>query len=404
MKLLWILPYLPLPATSGGKTRQWHLIKTLSARGYKITLLVQSKHPVTPETKAAIEEVVDQLFIIPRRSLKHPVTILACLLSPWPMLTTINGLSPALVKKFSELLTEPWDLIQLEHSYTAQPYLSLMKEKGAEFIITEHNLESSLGGATYNRFPRWMMPFVRFDQWRARRWEKHVFDQASKIIAVTEDDGKAIARLTDTPLNIVVNGVDTEAFAAVSQCSESQRTLFVGNYEYPPNVEAVEWLLNEIAPIVWERHPRARFAIAGHAMPLSWHQRWTDERIEWHGFVEKLQTLQAQCSAFIAPIRQGGGSKLKVLEALAASLPLASTAQGVSGLTLQNGRDYLGSETSAGLAAALIEILDNPQKALSLSQAGQLYVRQNHDWQTAADELEQAYHSVIPLKETHACA
>lgn len=180
--------------------------------------------------------------------------------------------------------------------------------------------------------------------------------------------------------------------------------LFVGNYEYPPNVAAVEWLLNDIAPLVWRQQPEARFSIAGYALPADWPVRWPDPRIEWRGFVADLQQLQRQCAAFIAPLRDGGGSKLKVLEALAAALPLVSTTQGVSGLDLEPGTSFLGGETPAALAHSLLQVLTHPQQAAVLGQAGRAYVRQYHDWQVVADQLEHAYLSLQTPKECSPCA
>ena len=107
---------------------------------------------------------------------------------------------------------------------------------------------------------------------------------------------------------------------------------------------------------------------------------------------------------FLAPLRQGGGSKLKVLEALAAGLPLVSTAQGVSGLSLTDGDDYLAGEQTAALASQLAELLDNPAKAQHLARNGRAYVQRSHDWQAAAQQLQQVYHQLQPSESNAACA
>jgi glycosyltransferase involved in cell wall biosynthesis len=391
MRILWILPYLPWPTSSGGKTRQYHLLRTMAARGHRITLLVQSKEPLGSEAQTALAPLLDELIVLPRRPLRHPLTLAAACVGPWPLLTCINGLAPALAARFEQLLEHDWDVIQIEHSYGFQPFEQSLRRHRRPFLLTEHNLESSLGGATYSRFPAWAKPFVIYDQWRGRRWERRVFDAAAGVVAVTEADATAMRELTATPVTVVVNGVDTRGFAAVQCDATSQRILFVGNYEYPPNVDALTWALEEILPLLWQRHPQARFAVAGYAMPTEWAQRWPDERIEWHGFVADLGVLQARSSLFFAPLRQGGGSKLKVLEALAAGLPLVSTSQGVSGLTLRDGVDCRIGETAAELATALAELIEAPQAACELGELGRHYVQREHDWQTAANQLETAY-------------
>jgi glycosyltransferase involved in cell wall biosynthesis len=388
--------------TSGGKTRQYHLLRSLAERGHRITLLVQSKTPLDPASRDVLEPMLERLIVVPRRSLKHPMTMLAALFAPWPLLTTVNGLAPALRARFAQLVDEPWDVIQVEHSYSFQPFERILRERGQRFVLTEHNLESSLGAATYDRFPSWSKPFVRFDQWRARRWEKQVFGQAARVVAVTAEDAQEMRALTSRPVDVVVNGVDTREFAAVQAEPSGQRILFVGNYEYAPNRDAVQWALDEIFPLLWQRCPQARFAVAGFALPAEWAQRWPDPRIEWVGFVPRLTELQARSALFLAPLRHGGGSKLKVLEALAAGLPLVATAQGVSGLPLHDSRDYCAGETPEALAAALAQLLGDPEYARQLAVNGRAYVCDHHDWQIAAAQLERVYQQ-LPSKDASVC-
>src|SRR3990167_7262361 len=142
----------------------------------------------------------------------------------------------------------------------------------------------------------------------------------------------------------------------------------------------------------------ARFAVAGYALPADWAQRWPDPRIEWLGFVPALTELQGRCALFLAPLRHGGGSKLKVLEALAAGLPLISTAQGASGLQLKDRHDYLRGETPAALAQALTELLNAPQFAAQLAANGRHYACKHHDWQAVAGQLEAVYRQ-LPHKD-----
>jgi glycosyltransferase involved in cell wall biosynthesis len=391
VRILWVLPYLPWPTTSGGKTRQYHLLRSLATKGHRITLLAQSKTPLDAEARDALEPMLERLIVLPRRPVRHPLTLLYALLAPWPLLATVNGASRALRQQLEQLLDSPWDIVQIEHSYAFQPCAGALAKRRQPFVLTEHNLESSLGTATYARLPAWLAPFAHYDQWRARLWERKVFSLARRVIAVTPDDAVAMKRLTTTPVDVVVNGVDTQAFSDVQADSPSSRVLFVGNYEYAPNVDAIQWALDEIFPLVWRQCPLARFVVAGYAMPAHWAQRWPDERIEWLGFVPDLPKLQARCALFFAPLRHGGGSKLKVLEALAGGLPLVTTAQGASGLGLRSEEDYLVGENPEQLAAALTRLLQQPDFAARLATNGRNHVRTHHDWQTVAAQIETVY-------------
>lgn len=404
MRILWILPYLPWPTTSGGKTRQYHLIRSLAQAGHRITLLVQSKTLADEQTREALEPLLEQLIVLPRRPLRSPLTLISTLLAPYPLLASINGLNGRLRNTFHELLNESWDVIQIEHSYSFQPYEHELRNADAPFIITEHNVESALGAATYDRLPNWLWPFIRFDQWRYRRWEKRVMSQAARVIAVTENDAQILEPLSGRPTTVVVNGVDCAHYANVKPDVNADRLLFIGNYEYAPNVDAIEWALNEILPRLWQRCPQTRFAICGYALPAAWAQRWSDPRIEWHGFVADLRTLQCQASIFFAPLRQGGGSKLKVLEAMAAGLPVVTTYQGVSGLTVQPHKEYALGEDAGSLAETLAELLLDPKQATTMGLAGRAYVTAQHDWAVAAKQLENVYAQLTTSEVPTTCA
>lgn len=406
LRILWILPYSPWPTTSGGKTRQYQMLRSLAARGHRITLLMQTKQPIDATERAVLEPLLERLIELPRRPLRSLRTLVAALLSPTPLLASINGLNPELETTFDSLLADHWDIVQIEHSYTFQPYEAALRRHSQAFVLTEHNVESALGAATYDRLPRWALFFVRFDQWRYRRWERRVLSQASRLVAVTKTDATTLSQIAGQPVAVVVNGVDCDYFAAVRPSAASQRILFLGNYEYAPNLDAVEWALTEILPTLWKRHPEARFCVCGYALPASWAKRWPDPRIEWRGFVSDLPALQAECSVFLAPLRHGGGSKLKVLEAMAAGLPLVSTPQGVSGLAVEAGTHYLCGDDAQNLAEGIAQLLDLPATGTRIAEHGRTYVREMHDWSVAASQLEAVYADLLdrPSKEATACA
>lgn len=392
------MPYLPWPVTSGGKSRQYHLLKALEKRGHHVTLLVQSKSEATPEALAKLGGLTDRVIVLRRRPLKHPVSILWTLLGPQPLLAAVNGHAPELTRAVQNLLVEHWDIVQIEHSYSCQPYLKALRRSGQGFVLTEHNIESSLCDATYDKLPRWFHPLAAWDRKRYLRWERRVFGLAEHVIAVTDADAQVIAQATESPVGVVINGVDAAAFAEVVPDPSARRILFVGNYEYAPNIAAVEWTVSTIMPMVWERYPDARFAVCGYALPARWQSQFPDQRIEWHGFVKDLLEIQARSTLFLGPLRDGGGSKLKVLEAMAASLPLVSTLEGVSGLSVQQGSEALIGETAGELARHVVTLLGDPGLARRIGNSGRMYAARRHDWSVAASELENIYRQLLAAR------
>lgn len=396
LRILWTLPYLPWPVTSGGKARQYHLIREMAARGHRITLLVQSKTPADEATRRVLGALCHELIVLPRRPLKHPLTLWRAATSGLPLLTSVNGHAPALSARFEQLLSaQRWDIVQVEHSYGFEPFAGALRRHRQPFVLTEHNVESELGAATYGKWPGWARGLAALDQRRARRWERQVLSQATAIIAVTQADAQQLQAIGGRPTHVVSNGVDTRAFAGVQPDAQARRVLFLGNYEYAPNVDAVEWALSDIAPRVWSEAPDVRFCICGHGMPASWAQRFADPRIEWRGYVPDLAEVQRHSAVFMAPLRAGGGSKLKVLEAMAAGLAVVSTREGLSGLPVQHGVQALAADDAPAFAQALTQLLSAPTQARALGEAARQMVRDTFDWATAAEQLEQVYASVL---------
>lgn len=396
MRVLWTLPYLPWPITSGGKSRQYHLLRAMAERGHDITLLVQSKTPADDAVRQALAPWVRELIVLPRRSLRHPRTLWRAAASPMPLLAAVNGDAPALTRRFEALLDrQPWDVVQIEHSYGFEPFAAPLARRRQPFVLTEHNVESRLGAATYGKWPRWARPAARYDQWRAERWERRVLAQAARIVAVTDSDAAALQTISGgRPASVVPNGVDTRAHAGVVPAHASGTLLFVGNFEYAPNGDALAWLLDDILPRVWQRRPEVRLIVAGYALPAAWRARWPDPRIDWRGYVDHLPSVQAEAAAFVAPLRFGGGSKLKVLEAMAAALPVVSTPEGLSGLGVRPGEHAWSADSAPALAEAVLEVLADPDRAKAVGEAGRQWVVERFDWSASARALEAVYREV----------
>ncbi|MDD0976837.1 glycosyltransferase family 4 protein [Pseudomonas fontis] len=391
MRVLWTLPYLPWPTTSGNKTRQFHLLRSLAERGHRITLLVQSRVPLSEAARVALEPLVERLIVLPRRPLHSPLNLLAACCFSYPMRASTNGLAPRLRHRFEALLEEPWDVIQIEHSYSFQPFERALQSRGLPFMVSEHNIEWATGAACQDRLPLWLRPFNSFDRWRYRRWEARVLQQANEVVAVSPHDAEQISQLTGRPTALAVNGVDCAHYQHISPCPHSQRLLFVGNFEYGANVEAIEWALEEILPQIWQNNPAVRLAVVGNALPGHWKLRWNDPRIEWVGYLPDLRELQRHSALFFAPLRHGGGCKIKLLEAMAAGLPVVTTRQGASGLGVRNGEHYLGCDDSDSLALTITQLLNQPWRMRQLSEAARQFVSEKHDWSVAAQQLEGIY-------------
>lgn len=397
LKILWCLPHLPWPLVGGNKVRQFHLLRGLAEHGHRVTLLVQGKVLPDEETRARLTPLLDRLIVLERRPRKHPLTLAAALLAPYPVIVSVNGLSRRLRRTMAGLLQEQWDVVQVDHSYALQPVLGVLCDSQQPFALCEHNVESSLTGSTqyHPRIPAALVRQLRrYDGWRYRSWERRVLRAPARLIAVTPHDAERLTAISGRGVDVVANGVDARSLSTVHPDFASRRMLFVGNYEYAPNAAAVERIVTDILPLIWRRIPAVRFAVCGHGIPQTWRRRWQDPRIEWCGFVPDLSSEQRRSALLIAPLSEGGGSKLKVLESMAAGLPVVCTREGVSGLQVQDGREYREGCTAAELAASAMELLENEPLAHRMGEAGRAYVSLHHDWLSLVDQLVKIYRAL----------
>jgi glycosyltransferase involved in cell wall biosynthesis len=130
-------------------------------------------------------------------------------------------------------------------------------------------------------------------------------------------------------------------------------------------------------------------------MPPTWRARWPDPRLEFAGFAGSIAQVHAASTVFVAPLRAGGGSKLKVLEAMASGMPVVSTQQGLTGLNVLDGVHALHGETATELAAALVCCLREPVMATALGERARQLVAREHDWNAIGDELERIYRTYL---------
>jgi glycosyltransferase involved in cell wall biosynthesis len=219
-------------------------------------------------------------------------------------------------------------------------------------------------------------------------------------VAVAAPDRPRFTNMGARATALVVNAIDAGAYAGVAPDRKQRVALFLGNYEYSPNTDAVAWLCDEILPHAWRQEPDLRLAIHGHAMPDNWRKRWPDPRIMFGGYAQNIPALHGRASMFVAPLRFGGGSKLKVMEAMASSLPVVATPEAVTGLDVAEGDGFICGRNAEQLAAGMVRCLREPDAAAAIGVRARAHVASHHDWAVAARQLEQTWHGVLRQSES----
>jgi glycosyltransferase involved in cell wall biosynthesis len=227
--------------------------------------------------------------------------------------------------------------------------------------------------------------------WRLRRFEQALARHADAVIAVSPEEAAIVRALAPTTRVVVApNGVDADA---VAPSPPGDAALFVGLLSYAPNRDAMTWFAREVAPrlgtdspevLVAGREPGPELEALAGVVP----------RLRLLGFVPDLAPLYARAGVFVNPMRGGGGTRLKVLEAMAAGKAVISTSIGAEGLALTPGRDVIVADTAAEFAAAVRSLLANRAQAARLGQAARALVEARYRWELCAAPIEDLYASL----------
>jgi sugar transferase (PEP-CTERM/EpsH1 system associated) len=403
MRILVLAPYPPYPPHSGGALRIFHLLRALAER-HTVTLLSFAPDQSAAQALAPLQTLVRLHVVIgpPHRSLLRRA--LTTLFSAQPDMALRNA-SMAYTTALHKLLTsERFDVV-LAESIEMAPYLLQARKAGLCTILDEFNAEyllqrrAALTDLRRLPTPKTLISGVySLIQWlKLAAFERHILQVVDRVIVVSAEDELALRRLgPHASLHIVPNGVDCTYFAPPTKAPPLTNDLvFVGTLDYRPNVDAVLWFVDKVFPLIKQMHPALRLRLIGrrpHPNVLALHD---DRHIVVTGEVADTRPMLAEAAAVVIPMRIGGGSRLKLLEALAMAKPIVSTSFGAEGIPgLRDGEHLLLADTPATFAHAVSRLITDRAFAQQLGQAGHTFVCASYDWTCIAPRLEAAINPV----------
>lgn len=313
--------------------------------------------------------------VVPSRGARRLAAYASGLLAGVPD-ALARGISPELAAAAGRLAAEPGRGRVIADGPTAAAALARLSRR-REVIYNAHNLESGfrheLGDGMGS--PR-----------RLRSFERGLLARAAESWMVSDADVAAARELCPRArLRYVPNVVDVAAIEPVEPDASARRVLFVGSFSYPPNVLALRFLLDEVLPRVWSELPDAELALVGGGLQ---EEPSHDPRVRALGFVEDLRAVYAGASCAAVPLLVGGGSPLKLIEALAYGLPVIATPRAAAGLRLSDGIDCLIAEGAADYAHALVRVLRDG--AGEVGRAGRRLAQEQYSVQALARLLAPA--------------
>ena len=392
MKVLMLTPYLPFPPFSGGQTRSYNLIKNLSKK-HEITLFSLIKDD---EEKKNIKELEKYCKVRVFKRSKTPWTlrnILKTGFGLYPFLVIRNLVPEEREAVAQELSRQKYDLIHAETFYV-MPHIPatsipiLMVEQTIEYSVYKHFVE--------DQAPFFIRPLLWIDVLKLKYWETKIWKRADKVVAMSDSDRKSMISLVpNLKIDIVPNGIDVEYFSKEKlEVKGRPKVLYVGNFKWLQNVEAAQVLLREVFPKILKKVPDAKLWIVGQYIPDEIKAK-AGKDIQITEAIPDMRDAYLNSSVLVTPIKGPGGTRLKILEAMASALPVVTTSVGAEGLNVVNGKHALISDNMDRLAELAAEVIRDKKMAKKLGDSAREFVIENYRWQISADRLDNIYKEAV---------
>lgn len=389
MRVLMLTPYLPYPLLTGGQTRSYNLIKRLSSLGHKITLFCLVKSNDERKYVRELEKFCKEVKVFNRPEQPWTLTnILRTGFSYYPFLVVRNwakGERPVVEKK---LKNEQFDLIHAETFYV-MPHIPqtnipiLLVEQTIEYLVYKHFADEFIIPA--------VKQLLYIDVWKMKHWELKYWQRAKKVVAMSEEDKKSmLSQLPKLNVDIVPNGVDSVFFAKkIESRLKIPIILYLGNFTWLQNREAVNILVGKVWPQIKGRIPTSRLWIIGkNAKEFFLKLESEDIRVDE---VVDVREVYQQSSVLVAPIYGGGGTRYKNLEAFASGLPVVTTSIGIRGTKAKDGKEVIIRNNPESIASAVINLLNSKKLYQEIVSNAKKMVAEIYDWDPIAQKLNQIY-------------
>ena len=395
----------PYPVNSGKRIRTLNLVKRL-AQTHDVRYIAH-QNADDSELAEAIKHFAKigiKTTQIPRKiqvksGFQFYAKLGANLLSPLPY--SVSSHTSQAMRREVERLDASGEIDLWHCEWT--PYAELFRGLNTKpLVIAAHNVESLIWQryteSEANPIKRWYIK----RQWRKfETFERWAFARATRTIMVSEPDAiLARNRFGADNLDVVENGVDVQKYQSLLQERNPKEMIFLGSLDWRPNLDGLSVFLETVMPELAKRKPDLIFSIIGRKPPEWLIQRAeSDPQIHLHADVPEVLPYLSRAGLMVVPLRVGGGSRLKIIEAAANGLPVVSTRVGAEGLEFQPAKDYFASESIETLAEPILKALDEPQLALQTAQHAKQLAEQQYDWDTLAQRQAASWEMAVGAQE-----
>ncbi|MDP9169776.1 MAG: glycosyltransferase [Acidobacteriota bacterium] len=396
MRILYFSPRDCWPLTTGARLRDYHLARQLALRA-DVTYIGFASDPLQrriARTRVGADGEIDQITV-PRGQAYSAGNILRGVLGPLPV-PVLNYTTAAMAGELTRLLNSAsWDLVQMEgvhlHSYIPAIRGAASRPR---LVCDWHNIESELMGR-YSGNHATPLPKRLYGQ-RTAMLLRHLEGNLLKtcdahLVCCERERGILLQRGPKARIHVAGNGVDVSFYSHAEQAAAAPNVVFAGSMDYHANIDGALYFAKEIWPLVRSAMPAMEFFIVGSRPVPEVKALAGSAGITVTDTVPDMRPYYRNATAVVVPLRVGSGTRLKVLEAMAAGVPVISTPLGAEGIEFTEGRDLLTAESPRAFADAVLKVVNDATLRRSLAVAGSNLVRAKYDWEIIGSRLFDFY-------------
>jgi len=408
MNILIVSPYLPHPrALHGTGVFMFGLLQQLTQR-HRVTL-VSFCDDKEAELADDLKTLPLDLHIIPRAKGRQANLLADAYLALrrlYQLILSVVLWQPYYVRKFRD-----WRMARLIARITGQQRFDIVQFEFAQMgqyehyvrngkkVLHEHDVTFRPAYRRYKKSRSLLMRAVMFLEWcRWARYEPALARHFDHVLTVTEQDNLLLRRLSRTnQISYLPRGVAIPDRIPKYEQREPKSLVFVGTFTHHPNVDSAFWLVGEIFPLVLQKYPATILYIIGSDPPSGLHELASgNPGVRILGYVDDVVPYLRECAVFVAPLRYGGGVKLKMIHAMAQGIPVVTTRVGSEGIDGVGHDSFLLGNSSRKIAESVCTLLGNPALAGKVGEKGYELVKRWYSWESTTLRLEQIYRTVVP--------
>lgn len=382
MKIFVLLSRFPYPLEKGDKLRAFHHIKELS-KNHEVVLCALTDKEVRQSSIDMLSKYCASIEIIKLPKWKIYWNILKQLLFTNKSIQVAYFYNDKAQSKIDSLLEK----YQPDHIYcqlirVAEYVRNSKINKTLDYMdALARGMERRVEDA-----PLYLKWFLKNEATRLLRYEHFIFKEFNNHIIISEQDRKLIVNINNDSIKVVPNGVDYETYKH-SQTDKEYDLIFTGNMAYPPNVDSVVYLVNNIMPLVWKEQPNIKIVIAG-AQPAAKVLKLKSDKVIVTGWVEDISEYYSKSKVFIAPMQIGTGLQNKLLEAMAMKIPCITSELANNALGAKHNKNILIGANPNDYKEHIIKLINSVELRNEIGEEGYNFVKENYTWEESGSILE----------------